>query len=550
MTPQTILFQGENVYILKELIEYDRAFFVGCIKNPRSAIENKNIPSGQYWYASYSKRTNIWSLSHAGVPKANVLISEKWVHENVPKYTGNFDVYKYKPLPQLLLLTEEEKFRDFEGNIYEVQVRGEKTKESIRFKCSDILELFKMKNDNIRHFLDKTDYEVFANSVFANPDGPVNLTGPSGLDEEILSHPTEVNNPNTIKRRDRQAVTFLTYNGLLKTIFSSRSNVAYRFQDWATNIIYAAQFGTTPERIDAACDIIGINAQLVRNVLSTCISTMPCVYLFNVGKISELRKHYEELKPYKNGFLFKWGRTNNLKRRTGEHIKNYGNLISSTLQLKYFSPVDNMYEVDAENEIRQYFHSNAISFKNHKELIILERTEIADARKFYEEVYEKFSSEVDKLLGRKKELEHNAEYTKEIIKCKNERIHQLNQECAWLRSEMISFQEREKKYKEELSKMMEQLTLSQKLHEETIKSHQQTMEELTLSQKSHQETIKSHQETIKSHQETIKQLTTSEENYRKCQDVLCEIALLTPDERNKLHNLVKTTRIKLDPFLG
>ena len=487
MTPQTILFQGENVYILKELIEYDRAFFVGCIKNPRKAIVNKNIPSDQYWYASYSKRTNIWSLSHAGVPKANVLISEKWVHENVPKYTGNFDVYKYKPLPQLLLLTEDEKIRDFEGNIYEVQVRGEKTKEAIRFKCSDILELFKMKNDNIRHSLDKTDYEVFANSC-----------------------------ENTINKKGKQVVTFLTYNGLLKTIFSSRSNVAYRFKDWVTH------FGTLIENIDAACDIIGINAQLVRNVLTTCISTMPCVYLFNVGKISELRKHYEELKPYKKGFLFKWGRTNNLKRRTGEHIKNYGNLISSTLQLKYFSPVDNMYEVDAENEIRQYFHSNAISFKNHKELIILDRREIADARKFYEEVYEKFSSEVDKLLGRNKELEHNAEYTKEIIKCKNENIKKLNEECAWLRSEMISFQEREKEYKEELSEMMEQLALSQKLHEETQKSHQ----------------------------ETIKQLTSSEAKYKKCQDVLCEIALLTPDERNKLHNLVKTTRINLDPFLA
>jgi len=118
------------------------------------------------------------------------------------------------------------------------------------------------------------------------------------------------------------------------------------------------------------------------------------------------------------------------------------------------------------------------------------------------------SSEVDKLLGRNKELEHNADYTKEIIKCKNENIKKLNEECAWLRSEMICFQEREKKYKEELSEMMEQLTLSQKLHEETQN-----------------------------------QLTA-------CQDVLCEIALLTPDERNKLHNLVKTTRINLDPFLA
>jgi predicted nuclease with TOPRIM domain len=121
----------------------------------------------------------------------------------------------------------------------------------------------------------------------------------------------------------------------------------------------------------------------------------------------------------------------------------------------------------------------------------------------------------NKLLGRNKELEHNAEYTKEIIKCKNENIKKLNEECAWLRSEMISFQEREKKYKEELSEMMEQLTLSQKFHKETQKLHKETQNQLTA-----------------------------------CQDVLCEIVLLTPDERNKLHNLVKTTRINLDPFLA
>ena len=63
-----------------------------------------------------------------------------------------------------------------------------------------------------------------------------------------------------------------------------------------------------------AADIVGINAQMVKDVLTTCITSMPCVYLFNVGKVTELRKHYDELKPYKKGFLFKWRRTNDLKR--------------------------------------------------------------------------------------------------------------------------------------------------------------------------------------------------------------------------------------------
>jgi predicted peroxiredoxin len=88
------------------------------------------------------------------------------------------------------------------------------------------------------------------------------------------------------------------------------------------------------------------------------------------------------------------------QRPEAEHINRYGNLLSSTLQLKYFSPVDNIYEAAAENEIRQYFQERAVRFGNHKELVILDKSQIAGARRFYEDVYRRFSSEVDRLLGR------------------------------------------------------------------------------------------------------------------------------------------------------
>jgi hypothetical protein len=65
-----------------------------------------------------------------------------------------------------------------------------------------------------------------------------------------------------------------------------------KFQDWASSIIYAAHLGTTEQRVDVAADIVGINAQMVKDVLTTCITSMPCVYLFNVGKITELRRRW------------------------------------------------------------------------------------------------------------------------------------------------------------------------------------------------------------------------------------------------------------------
>jgi len=311
-----------------------------------------------------------------------------------------------------------------------------------------------------------------------------------------------------------QASTYLTYNGLLKIIFASRSGIAYRFQDWASTIIYAAHLGTTEQRVDVAADIIGINAQMVKDVLTTCITSMPCVYLFNVGKITELRKHYDELKQYRKGFLFKWGRTNDLKRRTSEHINEYGNLLSSTLQLKYFSPVDNIYEAAAEAEIRTYFQERAVKFGKYKELVILDKSQIAGARRFYEEVYKRFSSEVDRLLGRNSELEKDAEYMRQILKGKDERIEDLNRECEGLREQVFQWQERELDYKRR-----------EEEYKERELRHQQELET------------------------AMQNLAVSQQNHKRCQDVLCDIALLTPAERDELTALFAATRAKMDPFL-
>jgi hypothetical protein len=93
--PETILFQGVNVYNLSDLIAFDRAFFVGCIKYRRSAIQKKNIPDDQYWFATYSKQTGVWSPALPENKKAKVLISEDWAHNNLPKITGIQDTYKY-----------------------------------------------------------------------------------------------------------------------------------------------------------------------------------------------------------------------------------------------------------------------------------------------------------------------------------------------------------------------------------------------------------------------------------------------------------------------
>jgi chromosome segregation ATPase len=197
--------------------------------------------------------------------------------------------------------------------------------------------------------------------------------------------------------------------------------------------------------------------------------------------------------------------------------------------LKYFSPVDNIYEAAAENEIRQYFQERAVRFGNHKELVILDKSQIAGARRFYEDVYSKFSSEVDKLLGKTSELEKDAVYLRELMKGKDERIEDLNKECEGLRESMFEYQRRELDYRKREEDYRDEIARRRQRSGEHRREMEGMMEQLSLSQKA---------------------LSIAQQEHKRCQDVLCEIALLTPAQRKELADLFAATRAKMDPFLS
>ena len=72
--------------------------------------------------------------------------------------------------------------------------------------------------------------------------------------------------------------------------------------------------------------MLGVNAGIVKEVFRTCVAKVPCVYLFHIGKVVDMRLSYPDLKKYKSGMLFKYGRTENLSRRLGEHMGTFGTL--------------------------------------------------------------------------------------------------------------------------------------------------------------------------------------------------------------------------------
>lgn len=303
-TPQSFKFNGHQVFELGDLIRYDQAYFYGCLKRPRDILTKKKVTIDDYFYAKITKKG--WEESNPSYSRAKILLKSEWVKSNVTKFldnssqtSSNISVLREAPILQL---EEHEKFRGTENNTYEVEVRGVREEDKIYFRGKDLERVFQMENlvRDLTHdenaFEKVIDYEVF-----------------------LLTYNSQNGGERTVTRKR----TYFTYNGLLKVIFRSNSGVGYRFRKWATTIIYTAHLGTQDQRFVQALDMVGVNSSLVKKVFDTCVTQVPCVYLFYIGKVSRMLKHYPELKPFRSGMVFKYGKTISLYRRLIEHIKDY-----------------------------------------------------------------------------------------------------------------------------------------------------------------------------------------------------------------------------------
>lgn len=94
------------------------------------------------------------------------------------------------------------------------------------------------------------------------------------------------------------------------------------------------------------------NVNVVDTFLTTSIDKVSCIYVFELGKVKDRRTQYDIVNHYQDDdILVKYGMTNDLKRRTHEHVKKYGN----DIKLKYHINVDVRHLRDAEKDIDMFF---------------------------------------------------------------------------------------------------------------------------------------------------------------------------------------------------
>jgi hypothetical protein len=331
--------------------------------------------------------------------------------------------------PPILELTDDEKFVDINGNVLDIEVRGTKDMNNIYFKVVDVANKFGLGDvttiltNNDSSFMKETHYKLFKIPQLVEPGS------------------------TSIKKG--QKALFLTFKGLTKLLYVSHSKNAEHFQDWANKILFIHQLGTKEEKINLFSSTLGISAPVIKEILNTDANTLPCIYLFTLGYVKDLRESMNISMDYKDvSIVCKYGFTKDLKRRTCEHINTYNKIPNSNLKLKYYSYIDPLYISTAETDIRTFMEAfkTQVSFENQEELVIIPKELSKLVEKQYQQISKSYMGHISELINRIKELEDQNE--KQMLKHQLETQQLIHQ----LETQQLIHQNQKEKYENQLLK--------------------------------------------------------------------------------------------------
>ena len=402
------MFDDVEYFSSKELFEKEKGLFKGCSRiGIRGIIEVRNIPESDYVFVCPPTKTQkTFRSSNANNKKGLLLISVDWVMRNIT----SIKVPEYRETPPSISLADHEKFRHDNGSIIEIDCCGWREERKVWFKVKDVSLGFGM--PHLKQTLLNTDYgykrEVHYDT-FSSPRG-----------NETLPHP------------EQSRSLFLTYKGLMKVLHSSRTGCADKFIDWATNVVFVAQMGTHEQRQHLVTEISGPTSTNVKRVMNCSTTGTPCVYLFQLGSVKTL-KGTDFFKDSLDHFpqtscVYKFGLTNDLKRRTYEHERTFGSIEGVSLLLEKYSYVDPQFLVRAENELSAHFKktNTRLVLERTKELVVLSSQQKNVVNDLYTDIAKKHGGILSDIVERLTKTEHEKEVQQ--LTHKNEMLtmtHQL-----------------------------------------------------------------------------------------------------------------------------
>jgi hypothetical protein len=409
------------------LKSYDSDYFRGTSQTIRRIITKKTINQTNYVYATHSKRKG-WSVStnqEKPSSKAKLLLLNTWVFENIPKMkpdsVESVEESSYcAEVPPVFRLDDSEKFKDDEGNPIEIETRGERKSDQVYFRAKHVAEAFEMPN-LIRVVKDKESYKT-------------------NTDYNTFTLPIYTNGVKTSEKRQ----TYLTYEGMLKVLYTSRSGNAKAFRSWATDILFTHQMGSKEQKEEMSSNVLGIQVKSLREVLKKSARSVPCIYQFALGTVKSLRKSMKLSDDLPDDdIVIKYGLTDDLVRRSSEHTKTYGKIAGVNLEMMNFTYIDPKFLYAAEVDLKEFFGDieTPIEYESFKELVAINPKHSKQIKKQFRYISTEFAGSVSELTMQVEKLKQEMEMMKErhqwalkekdhIIETKNQIIETKNMEIS------------------------------------------------------------------------------------------------------------------------
>ncbi|AGF84820.1 hypothetical protein QJ854_gp962 [Moumouvirus goulette] len=213
-------------------------------------------------------------------------------------------------------------------------------------------------------------------------------------------------------------------------MYVSRNERASKFLHWATETLFTAHLGTKEQKTILCSKLMGITADIVKEVFNKTSSTLPVCYLFTIGKVKDLRAVLDLDEKYDDeSTVAKLGETIDLTRRIDEHIETFNKMPGAKLYLKWYNYIDPQFTSKAETELKNTFKKMGfiIDHPKYKEIIVFTKSELKTVIDQFDNVSRKYVGHISEITGKLNDLNHEIEkinYEKRIIEL--ELKNQLN----------------------------------------------------------------------------------------------------------------------------
>jgi len=349
-----IIINNKSYYEFNDLLTNYEDFFKSYSTRCRKIITQRKLrPVDDYGFINNKSGNSFVPNILNPSTKDRLVISKKWINDNVI----NPETSRSMTIPAIFHLDESELFcyNDF---YYEIETRGERSIDKCYFLGSHIASVLGLlRNESfgareVSDYIEHEEYEIF------------NIRHKNGIYYKTY---------------------YLTYYGVMRYIFRSRSSISRKLSRWISETMFTIQFGSTCQKQNLIENIMGIDLSSFKQVMSGHCGSISCVYLIYIGTVKQLKNSLHIDGKADTDIVCKYGRTNDIDRRINELNNKYKKLNPDvTLSVITFSFIDETCNVKVESELSNLFNETKLVHEVEKELIITNKTNIPIIKKLYQ----------------------------------------------------------------------------------------------------------------------------------------------------------------------